>query len=563
MIVKSIYLTFLCLGMSIIGTAQLTLSGARITLSDDVEVYSSDGVLVKNTASDTSLLYVQDDSELFTESDIENRGMIYNEGFITAFGYESTSDTSVFVNEGELSLFGDFDAEQGVYSGQGLSSVSFTGGGDHYVSSTDQNQFRLLVVEEGDVLLETNIVAQNVRFDQDKIIGDGYRLGVVNTITGYNTTSYVEGLLGRVVKSGDYDMPIGTKNLFRPARVLGVTDSTVVYMEVSRSTSDYESFGELSEVDEALVWKYWSDPTTYVSLTSPFKIAVAYDVSDFSEISSVTSTHRVAISDTLFNGYYSYGGVTGASISGGLTTLYSTGLVPASGLVSVGEVCSLNRFEVSALLEGPYDNSTGLMNVSLVSDLKSQFEYGGSSSVQMRDGFKVPINAVDLVEVILRDEGTLDNLDTAYAWLLSDGDTKDFETGLNSTLGYCDLASSDFYVQVEHRNHLPIMSASSFSKVGTVTEVDLKTASNVYGVGFSSQYNSVTFNDDVLMFAGDNMKSLANVVNAVDYYEVIEDLITLPSGYLLTDLNLSGDVEAGDNDLGLDNSSWLRKATVR
>lgn len=559
---KNIYITAFCLCLSFLTYGQLTLEGVNVTLKGNTNVFSSGDINVYNT-SDTSILSVEIGSELVATAVFDNKGYLYNNGKVSVKDFENTSDTAVVVNYGDIFVKGDLDVEDGYYTGLGLSSVVFTGGGKHFVRSTDDNRFRRLVVDDGDVVMETDFLAQNVEFNNDKIVCNGNRLGVLDSIKGYNSNSYVEGLLARVVRNGDYIMPIGASSYYRPAKITGVTDSTVVFMEVYGGAFDLDEFGELKGVDEELVWEYETDSTVYANMASPFKIGLAYDVSDFSDIGTTVANHRVAISDLDQNGFESYGGTSGGMIASGLTTLYSTLGIPHEGYISIGEVCSLNEFAVSALLEGPYDGTSGEMNSSLTTQLKTQYEYGGNASVNMRSGYTVPSNAVDVVRVVLRDGTNFSRLDTAYAWLMKDGGMKDFETGQNPKLGFCDVTSSNFYIQVEHRNHLPIMSSSTYSKVGTVTSVDMTDVSNIYGIGFTTGYNSVTYSNEALMYSGDSRKSPANVVNALDYFEIINVMNSLPTGYLRTDLNLSGGIEAGDNDLGLDNSSWLRKSTVR
>jgi len=138
------------------------------------------------------------------------------------------------------------------------------------------------------------------------------------------------------------------------------------------------------------------------------------------------------------------------------------------------------RLDVSAFLEGPYDPATNSMSLAnlrsipgLNNDLVERYGPGGTAGdTVMSTGTSVPANAVDVVALELWNDGpdpdALPDMmaDSTFGWLLSDGSVvrfKDGGTGPVVDPNFCDTTGGQHFVVVRHRNHLPIVTASTLN----------------------------------------------------------------------------------------------------
>ncbi|MBI5473014.1 MAG: hypothetical protein HY961_11770 [Ignavibacteriae bacterium] len=193
------------------------------------------------------------------------------------------------------------------------------------------------------------------------------------------------------------------------------------------------------------------------------------------------------------------------------------------------------RLSARALLEGPFDGSSGLMNTHL--------RTAGSLSSRFPD-MVVPAGAVDSVNVELRN--TVGGLDSSFmyrepAWLLADGSIRNM---FDTTRTFIDYpfpiaGGGTYYIVVRHRNHLPIMSATGISVASSsTTSYDFTTGQDkAYGTNpmrlIGTKY---------CMYAGDGNQSA--VVTAADANAAFGILNS--TGYRNADINLSGIVTASD-----------------
>lgn len=198
-------------------------------------------------------------------------------------------------------------------------------------------------------------------------------------------------------------------------------------------------------------------------------------------------------------------------------------------------------------LEGPYNELTNQMNY----DLKADTLY--------ESGFFVPrvplaaYNAVDVVKVYLRKSDAITVVDSARAWISSDGKLYKFETYTSEILIFYKAPSGNYFVEVRHRNHLPIMSSTAISLTSvSVTSVDLTNINNVYGksaIALSS--------DKCAMIGGNAFEDGMNEINASDLYKVSKDSDNLKTGYLNTDVDLNGVVNGIDRQFTLHHNMKL------
>jgi hypothetical protein len=100
-------------------------------------------------------------------------------------------------------------------------------------------------------------------------------------------------------------------------------------------------------------------------------------------------------------------------------------------------------------------------------------------------------------------------------------------------------ASDDYYVSINHRNHLPIVTNTALSLSGTVTNIDLTVSANVRGgADFMHDLGDgkhATFGGDI---NGDGQINTADLILGFAS-------IGLP-GYLTLDLDLNGQTQTSD-----------------
>ena len=157
----------------------------------------------------------------------------------------------------------------------------------------------------------------------------------------------------------------------------------------------------------------------------------------------------------------------------------------------------------------------------------------------------VPANAVDLVTVELRDPVTPSSvLATENAWLLEDGTLESFGNNGVSVIRSCPASNGNYNVALQHRNHLGVITAAPVSLTSaTPTTLNFKLTANLLGTGY--QLNT---NTEAMLTAGNAFDASFDTgeVNAMDFFQVWFDQNTLEEGYLPTDINLDGVVNAAD-----------------
>ncbi|MCH8317629.1 MAG: hypothetical protein IIA88_03920, partial [Bacteroidetes bacterium] len=189
---------------------------------------------------------------------------------------------------------------------------------------------------------------------------------------------------------------------------------------------------------------------------------------------------------------------------------------------------------------------------------------GGYYSINMNSGYSIPVNAVDVIQLVLRDAASPagPDLDTSYAWLLSDGTVRDFKTGDSTVVNFCAIPAGYYYVIVRHRNHLSIMSSDTVNITNAVPGstpstgyVDLTLIGNIYGGG------AAFLGGPYGMWAA-NARNTDQQTNANDLYDVTLARFLLLQGYILSDVNLSGAVNGSDFNITSTHNNELYMSTV-
>ncbi len=215
----------------------------------------------------------------------------------------------------------------------------------------------------------------------------------------------------------------------------------------------------------------------------------------------------------------------------------------------------------TVFLEGAF-NGTNL-NTTLNTDIPTSQPYNNNGHAGGENVGSVPANAVDWVLVELREAGSAaaalnaTRVGSAAGFLMNDGSIKATDGTSNLTISLAGNTGSEFFVVIYHRNHLPIMSASTVSESSSLYTIDFTNASaNTYlGVAGLASLSGGKFG----MLAGD-----ADGDGDVD----ATDLTTWQSqngteftyGSSNGDFNLDGEINAVDrNDFQQKNDTKTSK----
>lgn len=217
------------------------------------------------------------------------------------------------------------------------------------------------------------------------------------------------------------------------------------------------------------------------------------------------------------------------------------------------------KLQVRALLQGAYNNQTDLMNTELLAQgfvpitqpyAVAPFNYTGSETLSTVVTAMTGSNTlVDWMLVDLR-SSTSAIVATRAVAVQADGDLVDAQTGA-TVLHFPNVAASNYYVSVRHRNHLAAMTASPVSLSANSSLVDFSLAATpVLGeesrlvsgglallwAGDINGNNTLTAsgpNNDVTLLLGSVLTSADNGKANTNY---------VLRGYLATDVNLDGKV---------------------
>lgn len=215
--------------------------------------------------------------------------------------------------------------------------------------------------------------------------------------------------------------------------------------------------------------------------------------------------------------------------------------------------CDLTEVNLKVLLEGGFDDNTGLMKTQLVQQGILPIVQPYSAAPYFYNGIEsltnIPSQTVDWVLVEVRSgPNPSDLLGRKAGLLMSDGAIKDVN-GVDGLYFGLPL-DGQFYFVIRHRNHLDIMTAIPFERSLKIS-YDLTVGA---GQAFGSQQLKVLSNGQSAMYGGDVNRDL--VIQTTDYDEWKAEPAIFGT-YEYTDINLDGTVQTTDYDLW-----FLNKAKV-
>jgi len=188
--------------------------------------------------------------------------------------------------------------------------------------------------------------------------------------------------------------------------------------------------------------------------------------------------------------------------------------------------------KLKLLLEGPLQGS--YMSTLIHGELKKMNP-------------SAPLDAVDIVQIELRNSIQSQAVETKKAYLLKDGTVVDYVT-LQPNLVF-NASGNAYYIVVKHRNHLPIASKTA---VNHQSFCDLTLPTQVYGEAKLVNGKSVMIAGNVHNEPGD-----VNEINASDFFYVSQAMDNHLTGYVSEDVNLDGVVNEKDLQIVKNHSEKL------
>lgn len=218
--------------------------------------------------------------------------------------------------------------------------------------------------------------------------------------------------------------------------------------------------------------------------------------------------------------------------------------------------------KVKVFLEGPMQNDG-----TMASALKNLFpiNLGGRYDSPYDPTIQIPslptegaARLIDWIKISLRDPANLSAVYTPYisvsVFLLSNGAICDTEGNLY--IRFKNLPSDSYYIMVEHRNHLTVMSASPVklsTSSSTATLIDFSVPSNVYGANVKMLYGVG------VLYGGDIVGS--GVIDGANR-SAVELNKTPIAGYYWADLNMDGVVDQSDLSAGILSNLSAAKSVI-
>lgn len=218
------------------------------------------------------------------------------------------------------------------------------------------------------------------------------------------------------------------------------------------------------------------------------------------------------------------------------------------------------KVNVKAFLQGSYA-AKGKMtqNANYRSVLESQFVKG---QTETEKALQTPANALDKITIELRSASNLAQVvGSASAWLLADGSILDFKTGAQNFVSFENVAAGSYYIWVQHRNHLPLVSAKTVNLAAEgVGFWDFTVKENLSANGAYV----LSSNGECLMAAGNIFSNAKDMweINALDLQTALEQKHKKSTGYLSADINLDGKVDDADLRMVQTNAAELYSFTL-
>ena len=523
---------------------------------------------------------------LYSAGDITNTdsSIFTNEGELITLGDIINSNTATLQGDGQYTLEGDwmnsatFNAGISTTTFEGAMNSTVTSGGDPFynveLSKTTAN---LLLADAMAITNDLNFVS-----DDNKVsLGNNeLTFGASASITGYDSNKYIiTGGTGEVKKTGlwttEFVFPVGfNSSTYNPLTLVQSVSGTVDEFGVRVLENVLVNGGTGLALTEGVIdasWEVTEATAGGSNLTLTGEWAGSDELTGFDRNDSGISRYDGT-------GWDLTNADAGAAAGTDPYTRIRSGVMDV-GFFAIGGENLMDYLAISsiAILQGPYDMGTGLMNDNLraaapvlipetepYTSLSNFTHVGRGGGEMVAPAVFTPTGndaIVDWVFIELRDKNAPTTvLQTKSALIQRDGDIVDLD-GV-SEVRFVGMVDDGYYFAVRHRNHLGILTSEVLALSRAATSYDFTTAqsqaygsnpmvemSGVFGLwgGDSSEDNEVKYqgsNNDRDHVKNDILSASGNGFNFLTYSY---------SAYELSDHNLDGVVkyQGANNDSDL------------
>ncbi len=206
------------------------------------------------------------------------------------------------------------------------------------------------------------------------------------------------------------------------------------------------------------------------------------------------------------------------------------------------------QLKTSIILQGAYDPTLHMMNNKLFSQIPLTSPYA-EEPLTIDD---LPTATVDWVLIQLRANDGTSVIKNKSALLLTDG--RLIDPANHDEILVFDISAGRYYLVIQHRNHLSVMSSVTLPLSSTtIVDYDFTTGPDkFFGIGGAVQLQS----DQWGLWAGNGNGKDDCFINIIDYEVWFLSAQNGQSGYLHTDYNLDGQVTSMDYVLWFNNEYY-------
>jgi len=413
------------------------------------------------------------------------------------------------------------------------------------------------------------------------VFRDGSKVGEWTDSTPLTGGSYVSFRTGNCTYSVDnFNVYYRRTGSSKTVKIGTASDDDIQYQNANPTSPAgkvkslvLDGAGNFSSIAETFVNVDWTAP-----ILTTIKDGTGSDIDVTTSVTTLSGNWPGSKDDHSDIDYYEYAigtssgstDILGWTNSGATASFTNTNLNLTSGVTYYVSVRGTNKAGLTSavstsdgimvtrdvlispqvILSGPYNSTSGIMSDNLRSTgliplsqpyNTAPFNYNGTETVTQNVlNFTGSSAIVDWVLVELRDKNDPTSiLQTRAALIQADGDVVD--TDGTSPVEISGLSNDNYFICIKHRNHLAVITNSTFNlNSNATTFVDFRT---IITYGTNAQKSLGVFNG---MWSGDADSDLT--ISASDR-SLIWNNRNL-TGYLNSDVDMDGTVNATDRSMG-------------
>ncbi len=466
-------------GSLMVADNSLTLSGASLLTNNDL----SDTIFARRLVQLSGTSKIHNDGLLFSDSSIIllDATTVQNDigGVAARYDFRSNANTTNLINNSLVRVGRSYinRGDYGLATDTGTILLGDTAG----VINSKLPIHRLVLrgSAAGTKILEDSLFITGVLSLQDgPIVTNTYAVKLDSTASIRRPTFFnpIGGgrVIGTIVRQQEYRtapvtdslyFPVGTALHFTPAVVRNMTGSVplplFVVSSLNPSSQGTGSYDVSRVFNNDFGWRFDAVPpqdSIRVLLAGPF--AGGLDTLIVAQSGSVSGVYEsLGISDT----------ASGA----GLQKIITSEFTPDKPFLAIGSSQQL-KLSLKVYLQGrqktasPFDMT--ISNSGYTDTLNTRF------ASQVLESYRpIPNTVVDSISISIRNLPNGPAIETIPAWLMADGSIRNFRTLTDTFVTFSKQPSGPFFIVLEHRNHLSLMTNVSHDSKNNQERIYVRT----------------------------------------------------------------------------------------